>query len=68
MKETEILSNEINITIAPLLNIKDETLMFETITTGLIEQHFTECLNFKDKTVRETLIKLGWTPPTNGRK
>lgn len=28
-----------------------------------IKQHCTEVINFKDEKIKESLIKLGWTPP-----
>lgn len=49
--------------IRPHLDIKEQTLEFESVTDGLIKQHFTETINFKDECVRKALIALGWTPP-----
>ena len=57
------MKNEFKTEIKPYFDIDEGILTFETRTSGIIEQHFKETVNFKDKTVREALIKLGWTPP-----
>jgi len=49
--------------IIPHLDLENEILTFETVTSGLIKNHIKETIHFKDSEVRKALIKLGWTPP-----
>jgi len=50
--------------ITPEMDFDTQTLKFTTEIDGFTKQITRESVCFKEKVVRETLIALGWTPPT----
>ena len=49
--------------IKPEMDWSAERLQFTTTIDGISQQLIRESICFKERTVRETLIALGWTPP-----
>jgi len=46
------------------LTLEDQRLILDiTVENNIMDQYYQEIVDFKEKTVREALIKLGWTPP-----
>ena len=41
----------------------DTFIAMESEISQTIQNHFKEIVNFKEKTMKQALIKLGWTPP-----
>lgn len=47
----------------PTFNYADKVLTFETQIDGIVKEVYKESIDFKEKCVRDMLIKIGWTPP-----
>lgn len=53
--------NKLNTTIKP--SLVDEKLTLDVKIDGMIKQHYQEQIDFKEKTVRYALFKMGWSSP-----
>lgn len=57
--------------IKPFLDTENQKLTFDISYISkshfdmhdIVVNHYQQIVDFKDKTIREALIKLGWTPP-----
>ena len=49
--------------ITPYLDIENQTLRFDTLINGVVQQHLSETINFKEARIKTALIALGWKPP-----
>jgi hypothetical protein len=63
MSEPSFKPDRLKWRIVPSFDFDSETLRFDTFLNDATTAISREIASFKDKTVRETLIKLGWTPP-----
>lgn len=45
--------------------INGDAIEIQEISVGMINQHWVSVINTRDRMVREALIAMGWTPPTD---
>ena len=60
-------ASKMTTTVKPTFNYttSDLTLVTTTKFDGMPDQVVSKVINLEEAAIRETLIKLGWTPPTN---
>lgn len=53
------------IEVKPRLDRSTERLIFdcEEKMNDIVVNHYKDVVNFKEKTVKDSLVALGWTPP-----
>ncbi len=45
--------------------VKDSTISIRTEIQGIMNKHWIDVINTKEKMVQDGLIALGWTPPAD---